>query len=137
MAVKENKTRTQHQRYSWLFKREVIMDHLQNQVSFAELAERYGASSRLISYWVQQYGSELKRQNVLKFNAMTAEEREQFELLKRQNDALKQELEFTQMKAKVLEIIVDIAKEEYGMDLRKKHGAKQPKKQGTTTRRRR
>jgi hypothetical protein len=86
---------------------------------------------------------------------MTTEEQKHFELLRQENELLKQqlgsvqidqqtrneheslkkELEFAQMKVKAMEVIMDLAKEEYGIDLRKNSGARQPIRSKTTIRR--
>ena len=64
---------------------------------------------------------------------MTNEEQKEYELLKRQNEALKKELEFAQMKARAMEIMMELAKEEYGIDIRKNSGAKQQAKSKKNT----
>ena len=57
---------------------------------------------------------------------MTEQEKKELDALKKQNDALKKKLEYEQMKNFALETLVDLAKEELGIDLRKNSGAKQP-----------
>jgi hypothetical protein len=57
---------------------------------------------------------------------MTPEEKKELDLLKKQNEALKKKLEYEQMKNFALETMIDLAKEELGVDLRKNSGAKQP-----------
>ena len=59
---------------------------------------------------------------------MTTEEQKVYDALKAQNEALKKELEFVQMKAKAMEIMIDLAKTELGIDIRKNSGAKQQDK---------
>ena len=59
---------------------------------------------------------------------MTTEEQKVYDGLKAQNEALKKELEFAQMKAKAMEIMIDLAKTELGIDIRKNSGAKQQDK---------
>lgn len=57
---------------------------------------------------------------------MTQEEQKEFETLKKQNEALKKKLEYEQLKTFALETMIDLAKSELGIDLRKNSGAKQP-----------
>ena len=66
---------------------------------------------------------------------MTNEEQKAYDALKQQNEALKKDLEFAQMKTRAMEIMIDMAKEEYGIDVRKNSGARQPAKSKKTTRR--
>ena len=58
---------------------------------------------------------------------MTEQEANDFKLLKMQNEALKKKLEDDQIKIFALETMIDLAKSELGIDLRKDSGAKQPK----------
>ena len=135
MATKTSKTGRKNQRYSWAFKREVILECLERGSSQAAASIKYGVSDRLVSNWVKGYVSDLDSRKVHTFKSMTAEEQKQYEALKQQNEALKKELEFAQMKAKAMEIIIELAKEEYGIDVTKNSGAKQPASLKKTTRR--
>ena len=55
--------------------------------------------------------------------------------LKKANEDLKKDLEFAQMKTIAMEILIDLAKEEYGIDITKNSGARQSAKSNKTTRR--
>jgi transposase-like protein len=134
MATKTSKTGRKNQRYGWAFKREVILECLERGSTQAAASRKYGVDDRLIQRWVKDYVSDLGNRKIHTFKSMTAAEQKQYEVLKEQNEALQKQLEYAQMKAKAMEIIIDLAKEEYGIDLRKNSGAKQPVNLDTTTR---
>jgi hypothetical protein len=77
-----------------------------------------------VSRWAKQFSSELADEIIIP--AMTEEEKKEFDLLKKQSVALQKKLEHEQMRNFALETLVDLAKEELGIDLRKNSGAKQP-----------
>jgi transposase-like protein len=155
MASNEQNLKRRHQRHSWLFRRQVALEYLAGGLTLQELSAKYNVPYQTIGDWGRTYGKDLERKKVVIFKDMTAEEqknydelRQQNELLKMQlesiqsdqelkkeNKTLKEELEFAQMKAKAMEIIMDLAKEEYGIDLRKNSGARQSVKSNKTTRR--
>lgn len=58
---------------------------------------------------------------------MTEQEQEEMTNLQKQLKSLQDKLEYEQMKNFALETMVDLAKSELGIDLRKNSGAKQPK----------
>lgn len=136
MSIKSTKTRKKHERYRWSFKRQVVMDFLQNGSRLCDLSKRYDVNPRLIDAWVNKYVGELHNPKVFNFKGMTEEERQNYERLKLQNEALQKELEIAQMKVKAMEILVDLAKTELGVDVRKNFGAKQSVKPKNNTRRR-
>lgn len=57
---------------------------------------------------------------------MTEKEQRELEVLKNQNQQLKEKLEYEQMRTFALETMIDLAKEKLGVDVRKNFGAKQP-----------
>jgi transposase-like protein len=135
MATKTSKTGRKNQYYSWAFKRQVILECLERGSTQAAAGIKYGVSDRLVQNWLKGYVSDLDARKVHTFKSMTAEEQKQYDALKQQNDILKKELELAQMKAKAMEIMINLAKEEYGIDIRKNSGARQPAKSNNTTRR--
>ena len=124
-----------YQKYSWSFKRQVIIDYLQSGDSCRSVGEKYGISGGRVVEWTKLYGPSIDHKKPSKFSSMTSEEQQQYEKLREENEALKKQLEFAQMQAKAFEILIDLAKDELGIDIRKNSGAKQPIKQSTTTRR--
>jgi transposase len=57
---------------------------------------------------------------------MTESEQKELEALRKQNEELKKKLEYADLKATALEIMVDIAEQQFGIDIKKKSGTKQP-----------
>lgn len=139
-------------RRSWFIKRQVVLEYLEGKKSMMTLSRQYDIPNQSISRWVQDYSRDIEKRKVHILDAMTEEERKQYDALKldnellkkaleqkqtleQANDALKKDLEFAQMRARAMEIIIDLAKEEYSIDLRKNSGARQSAKSKKTTRR--
>jgi transposase-like protein len=141
-------------RYSWFLKRQVAIEYLQGDRTLQDLAQAYDIPHQSISRWSSSYAGELEKRKRRKFGDMTEEELKHYEVLKQQNEllkkelesiqsdqrlkeeneALKKELEYARMKTRAMEIVIDLAKEEYGIDLTKNSGAKQPANSRKTTR---
>jgi len=119
-----------HQKYGWSFKRQVVKDYLEGNESAREIGKRYGIKNQRIFDWIKHHGKafglcdELRKQEA----PMTTEEQKEFERLRTENARLQEQLKLSEMKGKALEIMVEIAKEELGVDIRKNFGARQPKK---------
>lgn len=155
MASTEQNFKRRHQRHSWPFRRQVAHEYLGGTITLKDLSSKYNIPFQTISDWGRIYKDDFEEKKVVIFKDMTAEEqknyeelRQQNELLKKQledvrsdqqlkkeNDTLKKELEFAQMKTKAMEIIIDLAKQEYGIDITKNSGARQSAKSSKTTRR--
>jgi transposase len=114
-------------KYDSAFKRKVAMDYVTGDRSIHQLSRIYNIPNQNISRWVKEYSSELVEEES-KITPMTAEEQKDFEALKKQNEALKKKLDYEHMRNFALETMIDLAKTELGIDLRKNSGAKQPKK---------
>lgn len=123
-----SKTKRKHQSYSWSFKRQVIMEFKEGKMTGTALAAKYGVRNQRIFEWVRAYSRDVERRKIKPLPPMTTEEQKVHDALKAQNEALKKELEFAQMKAKAMEIMIDLAKTELGIDIRKNSGAKQQDK---------
>jgi transposase-like protein len=125
-----------HQRHSWLIRRQVAKEYLEGGRTLKELSVRYNVPYQTIWDWTRSYDSEVDQPSkVATFNVMTSEEQKAYEALKKENEALRKQLEFAQMKGVAMETIIDLAKEEYGIDLLKNSGARQSVKSKTPTRR--
>jgi transposase len=107
------------------FRRHVAQTYITGDQSLSQLAQKFGLRAQTISRWAIQFSGELAEEPITPI--MTEEEQKDRELLKKQNEALKKKLEYEQMKNFALETMVDLAKSELGIDLRKNSGAKQPK----------
>jgi transposase-like protein len=128
MASKTTQSSSTRLKYSWSLKRQVILEHRTGLYTQAELGARYGVTEKVVNHWISRYGSEVGQREISNFSPMTNEEQKAYDVLKQQVEALKKDLEFAQMKARAMEIMMELAKEEYGIDIRKNSGAKQPVK---------
>jgi transposase-like protein len=107
------------------FKRMIAMRYNQGDESLSQIAKEFNIPKVYVSRWAKQFSSELAVEQIV--IPMTEQEEKDYELLKKQNQALKEKLEYEQMRNFALETMVDLAKSELGIDLRKNSGAKQPK----------
>lgn len=112
-------------KYDISLKRMVAKAYMEGTQSTTQIGIIYNVPHQEVSRWAKQFSSELAATE----NAapMTEHEQSELDLLKAQNNALKKKLEHEQMKNFALETLVDLAKSELGIDLRKNSGAKQPK----------
>jgi transposase-like protein len=108
-----------------VFKRQIAKQYRDGDQSLAQVAQQNGLTRDQVKDWVKIFSSELAEDQII--IPMTEQEQKDFELLKKQNGALKEKLEYEQMRNFALETMVDLAKSELGIDLRKNSGAKQPK----------
>jgi transposase-like protein len=109
------------------FRRRVAKDYIEGDRSLLQVAEAYGIAKYFVKDWVKYYKKELAgvQETVL---PMTEQELKDKEALQKQLGALQKKLEHEQMKNFALETMIDLAKEELGVDIRKNSGAKQPGK---------
>jgi transposase len=114
-------------KYDISFIRHIVNEYLKGNESLPQLAVKYNVAFQNISRWVKQFSSELAQKDEIIIQPMTEQETKDLDLLKKQNESLKEKLEYEQMKNFALETMIDLAKEELGVDVRKNSGAKQPK----------
>ncbi len=114
-------------RYEISFKRAVARQYLETDQSLSEVAVQYGVRKIDVSNWKKRFSSELGEKPII-IPPMTEQEQMELAGLKKQNETLKQKLEYEQLKTFALETMIDLAKTELGIDVRKNFGAKQPKK---------
>ena len=112
-------------KYDIALKRRVANQYLEGDLSTTQLGQIFNVPHQSISRWAKQFSCELAED--INNPPMTEQEQKDIALLKKQNEALKKKLEYEQMKNFALETMVDLAKSELGIDLRKNSGAKQPK----------
>jgi transposase-like protein len=112
-------------RHSVGFKMHVVRDYVNGDRSLRQLQLHYGVTRSTIHDWVKQYYPELSSRNLPTTEVMTEAEQKELQALKKQNDELKKKLEYADMKATALEIMIDIAEKQLGIDIKKKPGTKQ------------
>ena len=110
--------------YDLSFRRMVARHYLEGNESLRQVGDRYGISNQTVHQWSKEFSSELSEEENL--TVMTEQEQRELEALKRQNQILKDKLDYEQMRTFALETMIDLAKEKLGVDVRKNFGAKQP-----------
>lgn len=125
-GIEHSRQKGRSSRYDDTFKRHVAREYLETDKSLSEVAQRYGVTKVDVSNWKKRFSSELTEEMII--SPMTEAEQKEVEALRKQNEALKKRLEHEQMKTFALNTMLDLAKSELGVDVRKNFGAKQPKK---------
>jgi len=112
-------------RYDATFRRRVAMDYVNGDRTMLQVAQAYGVPKHSVKDWIDCFKGELAAKEPTEA-VMTDEEQKERAALKKQVEALKKQLEYEQMKSFTFETMIDLAKEELGVDIRKNSGAKQP-----------
>lgn len=116
--------------YNEAFKRRVVSEVLSGSITKEEARIRYGIGGKsTILDWMRKFaGVKMRSAGVdplPMLQAMKAEESK--EELKDKIKQLEAKLKHAELKGRAYEIMVEIAKEQYNLDLEKKFGAKQSK----------
>jgi|SRR5580658_92500 transposase len=114
-----------HSLYDKSFRRRVAKDYIDGDRSLLQVAEAYGIAKYLVKDWVKYYKKELAAAPQPEA-PMTEQELKEMDGFQKQLEVLQKKLEYEQMKNFALETMIDLAKEELGVDIRKNSGAKQP-----------
>ena len=104
-------------------KKEVVEEYLRGGVSLRELEEKYGINFRTIHRWAKEAEAEfelVELEKAKKVRALAVKQRE----LPVEVKQLRKELEEARLKNELLTVMIEIAEEQFGIDIRKKHGAK-------------
>ena len=127
MERTENKyvKRTQKD-YPMSFKLSVVREYEETEISLGELARKYGIQgNNTIRRWINKFGTFDWQNLTLQPMAKTKDQellelREKVKVLERKNARVEKELEQKDMKAEFFDLMIEIAEEEYGVDIRKK-----------------
>lgn len=117
-------SKVDYQDYEVSFRRWLVCQIDQGQMSFEEARERFGLSAeykKIIRKWQEKYSDELHAS----LQAMTSKELADQKALKDRIQALEKQLELAQMKNVGLNTMIDIAEQDYKLEIRKKSGPKQ------------
>lgn len=122
--------------YSDNFKLKVIQEVLSGEITKEEARRKYnikGKSAVLI--WMRKFGfaPELPKENGLSLATMKKAQKEEklqdeLQRLKAEKQALEEQLKLAKLKIEGYDVMIKLGKEKFGVDLEKKHGAKQSKK---------
>src|SRR5574344_374914 len=119
--------------YSMSFKLSVVREYETTNISYAALDKKYGIQGKhTIAEWVRKYGNFDYENKTDKEMPKTKEHelmelREKIKYLERKNARLEQELEQKDHKVAIFDMMIDIAEEEYKIDIRKNSSAEQSK----------
>lgn len=113
-----------YQDYEVSFRRWLVSQIDQGRMSFEEARERFDLSpeyKKIIRKWQNKYSDDLHAS----LQAMTSKERADQKALEKRIQALEKQLEIAQMKNVGLNTMIDIAEQDYKLEIRKKSGPKQ------------
>ena len=108
------------------FKLSVVREYEETKVSLEELTRKYGIQGHnTVRRWINKFGTFDWQNLTLQPMAKTKDQelielREKVKVLERKNARLEKELEQKDMKAEFFNLMIEIAEEEYGVDIRKK-----------------
>jgi transposase-like protein len=101
----------------------IVAEYLAGGVTLRELEKKYGYNFAIIGRWVKNYK---QLPQVLDLAEKLKKEQEVVEVKELPEDVrlLQDQLRMANLKNQLLEAMLDIGKEQYGLDLRKKSGTK-------------
>jgi transposase-like protein len=109
-------------------RRKIVMEVLSGTLTKEQARHVYGIKSKsVILEWMRIFAGLERRvpKDPLPILRNMSEKQDSNIELKARIKQLEEELKLSQLKGRAYQIMVDIAKEEYGLDLEKKSGAKQ------------
>jgi transposase len=104
-------------------KKEVVEEYLRGGVSLRELEARYEINFRTIHRWVKEAEAEYEPEGLERskqVRALAVKQRE----IPAEVKQLRKELDEARLKNELLHAMIEIAEEQFGIDIRKKPGAK-------------
>jgi transposase-like protein len=111
--------------YSDVFKKSVVQEVLSGHLSKEEARRRYGIKGKsTVLNWIRKFDT--TQSHPMKKKAKTSTSNQK--LLEAENKRLREELEKERLRVLSLNVMIDIAEEEFKVPIRKKSGAKQLKK---------
>ena len=111
--------------YSTIFAKQVISELVREGLTSAEAAQKHGVSKTTIKVWRKKYSSELSA--LASPTPMTEEEKTTLASLQAHVQELEKVIAMAQLKISALEISIDLAEQEFQIDIRKKSGSRQSK----------
>ena len=123
-------------KYEFAFMRKVVQEYLDGHESLKKLSKRYNITYGSIAGWYKRYRLGLEPFNEVSLAIMSQDQPQQQDNqidLQKQNEELLKKLEQANLKITGLEIMIDIAEEQLGVDIRKNSGAKQSEDYANTT----
>lgn len=100
-------------------KPQIVAEYLRGDTSYRELAKKHGVSHNTIAKWIKRLITKEKQVEVMAADPRIWNPDTPTEVLE-----LQKELRAAQLRNKLLEAMIDIGEEQYGIELRKKPGTK-------------
>jgi hypothetical protein len=94
-------------------------------MSLAEARLRFKLPHHFDQLYKQHWQPKYSDQIHLSLSLMSAQERTEIKALEKRNKELEKQLELAQMKTVALNVMIDIAEQDYKLEIRKKSGPKQ------------
>lgn len=111
--------------YSLSERHQIVSAYFESGLSQKGFARKYQIPSTTLRFWLSTCESEEKSVPLQsKLLSMDAQE-EMLEQLRAENEKLRRNLEFERLRVRAYERLIEIVKEEDGIDVLKKDGAKQ------------
>ena len=115
-----------HFKYDIAFMRQIVSDYLDGYQTTKEVAARYDVTVGSLNGWVRRYKHGMAPFDIVPLPPMpTQPQQDDQQGIQKENQALLKKLEEANLKITGLEIMIDIAEEQLGIDIRKKSGTKQ------------
>ena len=124
--IKKGKKLRVRKIYSEGFRKSRVREYEAGQFTIRELASLYGLSYQTIYVWIYRYSAYNKKG--LKVVEMTSSSTKKITELKTKIADLERTLGQKQIQIEYLEALVDVAKEDLGVDLKKKDATSQSKR---------
>ena len=117
-----------------VFMRKAVQDYLDGTRTIKQVAVHYRLVPSTLHNWIHRYHNGLEPFDSVTLPSMSTELSDtDLKDLQKQNEALQKKLQEANMKITGLEIMIDIAEEQLGVDIRKKSGARQSEDCASTT----
>src|SRR5262245_15461333 len=113
--------------YELSFMHKVVADYMAGNESMTQVALRYQITKHQVVYWYSLFSSELRNTTLeypIKTTLVTEQEKKEFEALKKQNEDLREKLELANLKAFAFQTMVEVAEEQFNIEIQKKPGTK-------------
>lgn len=114
-------------------KKQIASEVVTGRLSVYSARKKYGIGGKMTVFtWVDKFYGQRPRTKPISLSYMRKKklkniDQEEYNRLLKEKDELEKQLERSLLEAGAYQALVDIAKEEYNLDLRKKHGTKQSK----------
>jgi len=112
-------------KYETSFRRWLVSEIESERISLPEARLRFKLPHRFDTLYKQQWQPKYSDQIHLSLSLMSAQERTEIKALEKRNKELEKQLELAQMKTVALNTMIDIAEQDYKLEIRKKSGPKQ------------